>query len=259
MSEQDSIDMTEDDFILDEPTVKKILDVVDQGLSDGLGKPEPGLMCVEAAVCYAMGWGHTDTPKCVDRVIREPMIEINDGPWESNTERAKALRKLSILQLGTADWIDREKFVDAMIVKSWKETIPFMASLIDWDHVCQRKGRLTTATNEFLSKIVLIEDAKEAYEAIKSFLCHELFECCDEFYSSTFLDGLESIKGSISHWNMMKSKRKEYDPSAISEDLVTIPPEFNIQIKSREFFIKQIEDILISMDVPGVQYLHLLD
>lgn len=32
----------------------KVLEVVDCGLSSGLGKPEPGNMCVEAAVCYAM-------------------------------------------------------------------------------------------------------------------------------------------------------------------------------------------------------------
>jgi hypothetical protein len=33
----------------------KVLETVDAGLVSGVGEPKPGLMCVEAAVCYALG------------------------------------------------------------------------------------------------------------------------------------------------------------------------------------------------------------
>lgn len=43
----------------------KVLEVVDAGLVKGLGQPLPGQMCVEAAVCFAMGLPHSDEPTCV--------------------------------------------------------------------------------------------------------------------------------------------------------------------------------------------------
>ena len=50
--------------------VQKIRTTVDAGLSHGLGRPEPGQMCVEAAVCYALGLPHTDEPMCVGSAVR---------------------------------------------------------------------------------------------------------------------------------------------------------------------------------------------
>jgi len=42
----------------------KVLAVVDAGLVKGLGEAVPGHMCVEAAVCYALGEPHSDAPSC---------------------------------------------------------------------------------------------------------------------------------------------------------------------------------------------------
>lgn len=39
----------------------RVLEVVDAGLVSGVGSPEPGKMCVEAAVCYALGLPHGDS------------------------------------------------------------------------------------------------------------------------------------------------------------------------------------------------------
>jgi hypothetical protein len=43
------------DFKVTEELSRKVLEVVDAGLVSGMGEPTPGKMCVEAAVCYAMG------------------------------------------------------------------------------------------------------------------------------------------------------------------------------------------------------------
>ena len=44
---------------------RRVLEIVDAGLIKGLGVAEPGKMCVEAAICYALGLPHGDNPGCV--------------------------------------------------------------------------------------------------------------------------------------------------------------------------------------------------
>lgn len=48
--------------IIDLTIAKKVLKTVNAGLVKGLGESEPGKMCVEAAVCYALGLPHSDDP-----------------------------------------------------------------------------------------------------------------------------------------------------------------------------------------------------
>jgi hypothetical protein len=89
---------------------KKVLEVVDAGLVEGVGDPIPGQMCVEAAVCYAMGEDHNDQPRCVAPSVRDLKIALNDsGPWKSDKDRANGLRRLAIAQLGTVG-MNQEKF-----------------------------------------------------------------------------------------------------------------------------------------------------
>ena len=80
----------------------KVRDVVAAGLSNGLGTPEPGQMCVEAAVCYAMGLPHSDKPTCVSPAIRALKIALNDKNWSSPQARAQGLARLALVQLGSA-------------------------------------------------------------------------------------------------------------------------------------------------------------
>lgn len=88
----------------------KVLSVVDKGLSSGLGTRKPGQMCVEAAVCYAMGLPHGDDPNCVSPAVRAFKIALNDAKWSSKAARAKGMRRLAIIQLGTADTLDDKEF-----------------------------------------------------------------------------------------------------------------------------------------------------
>lgn len=105
---------------------RRVLKTVDAGLSDGLGKPVPGHMCVEAAVCYAMGLPHNDEPPCVSLVIRHLKIMMNDmGAWvpedqiedEGGAEeqaRAEGLRRLAIAQLGS-NTLDDKKILKRLV------------------------------------------------------------------------------------------------------------------------------------------------
>jgi hypothetical protein len=97
-------------FVITPKIVTDVLKTVDQGLVSGLGLPKPGSMCVEAAVCYALGLPHNDDPGCVDPAIRSLKIRLNDSGWSSPALRAAGLRRLAILQLGTKGLFDSRLF-----------------------------------------------------------------------------------------------------------------------------------------------------
>jgi hypothetical protein len=109
------------------PTKKlaaKVLKTVDAGLCRGVGTPEPGEMCVEAAVCYAMGLPHGDNPTCVSHALRSLKIRLNDSNWSSNAARAKGLRRLAIAQLGSADTLDEKAFTDGCVKIAIGKVVP---------------------------------------------------------------------------------------------------------------------------------------
>lgn len=92
--------------------VCKVLKVVDAGLTNGMGSPIPGKMCVEAAVCYAFGLPHTDQPPCVASTLRNLNIMLNDCKWSSDKTRAKGMRKLAVLQLGTSGFFTSKQLAE---------------------------------------------------------------------------------------------------------------------------------------------------
>src|ERR1700732_3111062 len=94
---------------------KKVLSVVDAGLVSGLGSPVPGQMCVEAAVCFALGLPHGDKPACVAPSLRLLKIRLNDSRWSSPSARAKGLRRLALAQLGSAGALDEKEFVKRVV------------------------------------------------------------------------------------------------------------------------------------------------
>ena len=105
-------------------TAVKVLEVVDAGLVRGVGDPEPGKMCVEAAVCYAMGLPHGDNPECVSPALRALKIQLNDKEWSSNQARAKGLRRLAIAQLGSRGALDEKEFLARVVEMTIRKIVP---------------------------------------------------------------------------------------------------------------------------------------
>ena len=103
---------------------KKVLATVDAGLVSGLGTLQPGKMCVEAAVCYALGLPHGDNPACVAPSLRKLTIRLNDSNWSSDTARAKGMRKLAVLQLGTAGVLDEKEFLRRVVDMTIRKIVP---------------------------------------------------------------------------------------------------------------------------------------
>lgn len=79
----------------------KLNEVLNHGLVTGVGDPEPGKFCAEAAVCYVLGEPHSDRPSCVADADRSLVIRLNDGFPGTEQERAEALRLILLAHLGT--------------------------------------------------------------------------------------------------------------------------------------------------------------
>ena len=107
-----------------EAIARKVVDVVDAGLVHGKGIPEPGKMCVEAAVCFAMGLPHGDEPSCVSPALRRLKIGLNDRRWSSNQARAKGLRRLAVAQLGSAGVLDDREFMRRVVDMTIRKAVP---------------------------------------------------------------------------------------------------------------------------------------
>src|SRR5208283_344236 len=118
-----------------EEVAKRVIEVVDAGLTSGVGIRVPGKMCVEAAVCYALGLAHGDDPGCVAPALRALKIRLNDASWSSNQARARGLRRLAVAQLGSTDVLDETEFArriaDHAIRVSAPKAIRMTAMLVE--------------------------------------------------------------------------------------------------------------------------------
>lgn len=101
----------------------KVLETVDWGLAKGIGDPRPGEMCIEAAVCFAMGLPHGDNPSCVGSLVREFKIALNDKDWSSRKSRASGMREIAVAQLGS-DKVDQEEFCIRLMIHMTRKLIP---------------------------------------------------------------------------------------------------------------------------------------
>ena len=107
-----------------EAMAMKVRDAVDAGLVAGVGQPIPGQMCVEAAVCYALGLPHGDDPGCVSPALRRLKIALNDLSWSSATARAQGLRRLAVAQLGSKGVLDDAVFVERVTEMTIRVSVP---------------------------------------------------------------------------------------------------------------------------------------
>ena len=115
---------TETQFEITEPLVRKLLATVDAGLTNGLGEPIPGKMCVEAAISYALGEPHGDGPSCVEPCVRAGKIALNDSRWSSNEARAKGMRAVAIAQLGSRGVVGPIRYTARLAELTIRQIVP---------------------------------------------------------------------------------------------------------------------------------------
>jgi len=113
----------------------RILELLSYGLVKGKGIPIPGNMCVEAAVCLALGLPHGDNPPCVGSEVRKFKIELNDNDWTTTIARARGMRELAIAQLGS-DKLDQRAFKDLIWFKFGTQIQPLI-----WHYLATKAGK----------------------------------------------------------------------------------------------------------------------
>lgn len=106
---------------IDKKLAQKVIETVTPGLCSGLGDPKPGKMCVEAAVNFACGLPHDDSPPCVGNSVRTFKISLNDNHWSSNKARAKGMIKIAIAQLGS-NKLDQTRF-EGLIIEEFTQSV----------------------------------------------------------------------------------------------------------------------------------------
>src|SRR3990167_4652813 len=111
-------------IVITREIAQKVRDTVDAGLTSGVGTPEPGKMCVEAAVCYALGLKHGDNPGCVSQPLRHLKIGLNDASWSTDLARASGLRRLAVAQLGSAGVLDDADFMRRVVDMTIRKSVP---------------------------------------------------------------------------------------------------------------------------------------
>ena len=163
-------------MIITQDIAQKVINLVDQGLVKGMGNPIPGKMCVEAAVCFALGLPHGDDPKCVSKAVRFLKIKLNDSNWSSNQARAKGLRRLAVAQLGSLGEINDQEFAKKVAKLSIQTCVPIALraaakiqkdakrkqALLDVANKCEIEGTRKVALE---AKEIAADAADAAYAA----------------------------------------------------------------------------------------------
>ena len=226
---------------------RKVLEVVDAGLVHGLGTPEPGKMCVEAAVCYAMGLPHGDQPSCVAPALRALKIRLNDQNWSSDQARARSLRRLAIAQLGSAGVLDERKFVKRVATLAIKTCVP--DALIAAASVCKNEVK-RNAMLAAAKKCKKNGDRKSALEARKAAADADDDDAYKAaYYAADAADygDADDADANYAASNTSKSKKEIATLKAKARD------------KHLAKFAEGVVQILIEMKAPGCKWLDLTE
>jgi hypothetical protein len=237
--------MSDRNIEITEDIAARVLSVIDAGLVSGRGEPEPGKMCVEAAVCYALGLPHSDDPQCVSRAVRSLKIRLNDQSWSSPAARAKGLRRLGIAQLGSRNVIDDKEFArqvaELVIRKQLPKALRAVASiqkiavhrdaLLEAAIQCEAKGTEQSARKAAATAAAAADAAyaaAAAATATATYVTYTTYAAADAAAAAAAADAAADAK----------KKARDESLAEFAEDVV---------------------NILASMGAPGCRFLHLTE
>lgn len=216
--------------IMTEPTTptrehaEKILKLLSYGLPFGnSSEPVLGGMCVEAVVCHALGEPHGDAPSCVGVKVRSAKIRLNDSAWSSDTARAEGMKRIAIAQLGS-DKINQIRFEDIINEKVIRRIIPMVL-----------RKKANNSTPDYADEL---EQAALACENLGNFDAAKLAREVAAMYSVE-RQTIDAVCYSDSMFGV-------YWAAEILGDTVLIEGA------------KIIEEALIELECPGVQFLDLI-
>lgn len=147
--------------------------VINAGLVSGIGKPVPGQLCLEAAICLALGEPHGDRPSCVATPDRAYAIKLQDYYPGTPAQRAALFLPLGLAQLGTAG-TDRGPWVAYVVEHTIRRIVPVAlraAAKLNPEHSekleaaavrCEAEGTKEAAANAYDAATATVAYAADA-------------------------------------------------------------------------------------------------
>ncbi len=235
---------------------RKVLKIVDAGLVSGMGKAEPGKMCVEAAVNYAMGAPHGDQPACVAPALRRLKIALNDKGWSTPAARAKGLRRLAIAQLGSAGVLDEKEFSRRIARLAIQTCVPqalrAAARLFKGD----KKDKLLNAA-DLCERDPTIENARAARSA--AYAAHAAANAANAAYAASYAAYAASNAADAAAHAAAAYAAAAYaaaDAAAHAADAYVAAYARDTSLAA---FAEDVVQILIDMKAPGCKWLDLTE
>jgi hypothetical protein len=249
------------------PMAKRVLEVVDAGLVSGLGRAKPGQTCVEGAITVALGLPFNAEPICAHKVMCSLKVTLNDAGWSSPAARAKGLRKLALLQLGTATTLDGQEFarrVSLMVVNTIiPETLMIVADMAGMP--AKHKTALVTAAKACESAVDLAAASDAASDAASA-ASAAIYAASDAASAASDAaraasaasyaasDAASAVSYAVSYAASDAARAASYAASAVSYAASYAARD---SVLSR--FADRVCDILIAMKAAGVKWLDLID
>lgn len=256
---------------------RRILTIIDHGLTSGLGIQEPGKMCIEAAVCFGLNLPHGDDPACVAEPLRIFKIGLNDSDWSTQSARARGLRRLGLAQLGSRGAIDEKAFVERLIRLVTTKYLPQAlrsAASVHNDPVQQAAMRAAATTCENVGTLSSCEAAEAAAKAadtqgvwavkgaanaelVASSIVHA-FRHFQRFIASDDPNWIKSALSSAADrvadaGNYAAGCADSTTPLSHDDD------ETNVSDATLGAFAEDVVQVLIQLNAPGCQWLELTE
>jgi hypothetical protein len=229
---------------------KKVLDIVDQGLVRGLGKKQPGKMCVEAAVCYAYDLPHSDKPPCVEPGVRNFKIVLNDASWSSNAARAAGMRRLAVAQLGSAGVVDFFAFQKGIQKIAVGKILPQVLRDLS-DHMDEKDREGVKALAALCERDVTMQATEVAHDALcglKSTVARPVYAVYAYAYVAAAAATHVATQPIHATHAVYVAVRSTNNPIILS-----------LQDSWLNLLAEEVVQLLIQLESPGTQYLYLTE
>jgi hypothetical protein len=244
---------------------RKVLEVVNAGLVSGMGKAIPGQMCVEAAVCYAMGEPHSDRPTCVAPSLRALKIRLNDSSWSSDRARTDGLRRLALAQLGSAGFLDESEFIQRILGVVIRKTFPvaFRAVAgVTKDEGRKAKWMGLASRCEAVAERIEPREARQFFKELKESACAAA-AYADAAYAYAAAYAAYAAAAAAAYAACAAAAYADaaaaYAACADADAAYAYASKkkSDARDKSLAAFCEEVVQVLIKMDAPGCQWLQL--
>jgi hypothetical protein len=244
----------------------KVRDVIDAGLVNGVGVAEPGKMCVEAAVCYALGLPHGDDPGCVSAPLRRLKIKLNDSSWSSDQVRTKGLRRLGVAQLGSKGVLNDAEFVKRVVEMTIRRSVPVAlrsAAKVNPKHAdrleaaavrCEREGTREAA---LAARTAAAAAAAYAAYAAAAYAAYDAAAYAAAAAADAAYDAAAYAAAAAAAYAAYAAARDK-SLAARDKSLAARDKSLAARDKSLATYAEWVVEILIDMKAPGCEWLDLV-